>query len=148
MERARAQLQKMLELLGIEGTIETGESDENALELRVESPDGAILIGKDGHSLDALQYILNRILFQQDREIARCTVDVNSYRGQRKDKMIDDAFAAAEKAVKNQRPVMLAPMNSAERRMVHQALKENTAIRTWSEETDIPGIKRVVIEPA
>ncbi len=144
---AEQELRTLLDLLGIEGTVESQTNSEEAIALHIDSLDAPMLIGKNAQTLDALQYLLNRILFRKDDQIARCSIDVEHYRERRQERVIDQALAAAEKAAQNQRPVMLPPMNASERRLAHQALKDNAAVTTWSEETDIPGIKRVVIEP-
>ncbi|MDD2236457.1 MAG: KH domain-containing protein [Kiritimatiellae bacterium] len=144
---AEQELRTMLSLLGIEGTVESQINSEEAISLHIESLDAPMLIGKNAQTLDALQYLLNRILYRKDDSIALCSVDVEHYRERRQERVVEQAHAAAEKAIENRRPVMLPPMNAAERRLAHQALKNNSAVTTWSEETDIPGIKRVVIEP-
>ena len=144
---AERELQTILNLMDVEGTVEIQTSPDETVALHIESADASRLIGKNAQALDALQYLLNRILYRKDDQIARCSVDVEHYRERRQDRVVEQANAAAEKAIENRRPVMLPPMNAAERRLAHQALKDNAAVRTWSEETDLPGIKRVVIEP-
>ena len=141
------ELKTMLNLMGMEAEISMQAAKDDSIALHIESPDAPALIGKNAQTLDAVQYLLNRILYRKDDQIALCSVDVEHYREQRQNRVIEQAHTAAEKALQNRRPVMLPPMNAAERRLAHQALKETPGVSTWSEETDIPGIKRVVIEP-
>lgn len=142
---ARAELETLLRLLQAEAKVEAFLEGESEILLHVESPDAARLIGRGAQALDALQYVLNRILFRRWPDGRRCIVDVERYRERRKDRLLKEAYEAAEKVRRTGRPVRLAPMRPAERRIVHQALKDERDLETVSEEPDAEGRKRVVV---
>jgi spoIIIJ-associated protein len=147
-EAAQKQLTRLLELIGIECRLDISAREDGDIIIQMESPDSAMLIGKGAQTLDALQYILNRMLYKQDERALHCTLDVEHYRERRQDKLIANARALADRAVEERRPFSTSPLAAADRRLVHQTLKDRTDVSTLSEPTGIPGIKRVIIEPA
>ena len=143
---AKTVLEEILRLMGFEGKIEAFEQVDEVL-LHIESPDAGRLIGRDAQVLDALQTLLYRMLAKKYRQAVRCIVDVERYRERRKDRLLKMAFDAADEALRTGRPVRLPPMDSAERRIVHQALKDRTDVATHSEEVGEHGEKQVVVAP-
>jgi spoIIIJ-associated protein len=144
---AESALQEILRLMGFEGRIETFDQEDDAVLLHIETPDAARLIGRNAQVLDALQIVVSRILTRQTGLPARCTVDVERYRERQKDRLLQLALETAEQVEQTGEPVKLAPMGSADRRIVHQALKDRVKVRTFSEEIGEEGLKRVVIAP-
>ena len=74
-------LEKLLELLGFPNTVEEHQMDDTVL-LDVKTEDSGRLIGRQGQTLADLQYITNRLLFQQDKNAPKVMVDVGGYRAQ------------------------------------------------------------------
>ncbi len=146
---ARAELKLLLELMGFEDAkIELFEQEEGEVLLHVESTEAARLIGRGAQVLNALQYVLNRIMYNRDRASAHCIVDVERYRERHRDRLLKEAFDAMERVRRSGRAVRLAPMPAADRRIIHQAVKGHGEVRTYSEEADEEGLKRVVVAPA
>ena len=92
-------LEKLLSLLGFPATIEEHKLDDGIL-LDVKAEDSGRLIGRQGQTLSDLQYITNRLLFQEDQTVPKVTVDVSGYRAQAREALVKKVQEAAEK-VKN-----------------------------------------------
>jgi spoIIIJ-associated protein len=103
------------------------------------------LIGPDGATLEDLQFLLNRILHAQDRSAARVHVDVCHWRAMRDDKLRQRIRQIAESVRRSGRPVKLEPMNSYDRRVVHNVLKDDPDVMSFSP-TDDARIKRITIQ--
>ena len=80
-------LEEMLRHLGFSATVEEQTMDEGCL-LDVQTDDSGRLIGRKGQTLIALQYILNRFLYQQDPQTPKVTIDVAGYRSQAREELI------------------------------------------------------------
>src|SRR6202795_5281016 len=92
----KATLEKLLELLGFTATVEEQALDDGLL-LDVKTEDSGRLIGRQGQTLSDLQYITNRLLFQQDPSAPKIMVDVSGYRAQAREALVKKAKEAAEK---------------------------------------------------
>jgi len=139
-------LEQLLQLLGFEVTVAEHQLDEGLL-LDVQTEDPGRLIGRQGQTLTALQYILNRMLFRQDSEIPKVTVDVGGYRAQARDALLKKALEAAEKVRRWGDIVELEPMNAFDRRIVHSALKDDPGIETHSVEVEGTSKKAILLRP-
>ena len=139
-------LQKILHLLGFEAQVESHEMDDG-LVLDVKTDDSGRLIGRQGQTLADLQYILNRILFQRDESAPKVMVDVGGYRAQARDALVKRAQDAAEKVRRWGDIVELEPMSAFDRRIVHNALKDDPDITTQSVEVDGTNKKSILLRP-
>jgi spoIIIJ-associated protein len=142
----KAILEKVLELLGFQAAVEEHQIDDGLL-LDIKADDAGRLIGRQGQTLSDLQYIVNRMLFQQDQNAPRVTVDVGGYRTQAREALIKRAKEAAEKVRKNRDIVEMEPLNSFERRIVHQAIKDDPDIETQSVEVEGTDKKVILLRP-
>jgi spoIIIJ-associated protein len=131
----KATLEKLLELLGFPATVEEQKLEDGIL-LDVKSEDSGRLIGRQGQTLTDLQYIANRLLFQQDQTTPKVLVDVSGYRAQAREALITKAKEAAEKVRRWGEVVELEPMSAFDRRVIHQALKDDPDIETQSVEVE------------
>src|SRR6478736_6164249 len=131
----KATLEKLLELLGFSATVEE-QKNEDGITLDVKTDDSGRLIGRQGQTLSDLQYIANRLLFQQDQNAPKLTVDVAGYRSQAREALVKKAKEAAEKVRRWGDIVELEPLSAFDRRVVHQALKDDPDIETQSVEVD------------
>jgi spoIIIJ-associated protein len=147
-EAARAVLEELLRLTGFEAKVEVSVPAEQEVLLRIECPDAAPLIGRKGQMLDALQFLLGRMLFRQGGRDLHFVVDVGGYRDRRKEQVLRDATAAIEEVKRTNQPVKLPGMVAGERRLVHHLVAEHPGLETFSEPTEEDGRKRVVIRPA
>ena len=92
----KATLEHILQSLGFSATIEEHRMEDGLL-LDVKTEDSGRLIGRQGQTLSDLQYITNRLLFQQDPSAPKVMVDVSGYRAQARDALVKKAREAAEK---------------------------------------------------
>ena len=136
----------MLRLLGFEATVEEHSLDDGLL-LDVKADDSGRLIGRQGQTLSDLQYLVNRILFQKDTTAPKVTVDVGNYRSQARDALLKKAKDAAEKVRRWGDVVELEPLNAFERRIVHNALKDDPDVETHSVEVEGTSKKAILLRP-
>lgn len=136
-------LKKILAFFGeTESSIDEYDGDEGELILDVNGGDLAVLIGRHGRTLDALQMVLTSLMSSRIKFYYPIVVDIESYKTRRKKKIENISLSAAERACKQGR-VALAPMNAYERRIVHMTLLGNESVTTHSEGED-PN-RRVVV---
>lgn len=139
-------LTKILASLGFETTIEEHAMDDGIL-LDVKTDDAGRLIGRQGQTLSDLQYVTNRLLFQQDPNAPKVTVDVGGYRSQAREALVKKAKDAAEKVRRWGDAVELEPLNAFDRRVVHQTLKDDPDVETHSVEVDGTDKKVILLRP-
>jgi spoIIIJ-associated protein len=99
---------------------------------KVEGGNSGMLIGKRGQTLEAIQYLVEKIVNKQNEHRIRVLVDVEGYLKTRKSNLQKLAGKMAEKAQKTKKPVTIGQMNAYDRRTVHLHLKSNSAVRTQS----------------
>ena len=139
-------LEKLLASLGFPATVEEHKMEEGVL-LDVKTDDAGRLIGRQGQTLADLQYITNRILFQQDNTAPKAMVDVGGYRAQAREVLVKRAKEAADKVRRWGDAVELEPMNAFDRRTVHQALRDDPDVETHSAEVEDTDKKAVLLRP-
>jgi spoIIIJ-associated protein len=142
----KATLEKTLELLGFQATVEELPMEDGLL-LDVKTEDSGRLIGRQGQTLADLQYIVNRLLFQQDRNAPKLMLDVGGYRSQAREALVRKAKEAAEKVRRWGDVVELEPLNAFDRRIVHHALKDDPDIETHSVEVEGSDKKAILLRP-
>ena len=143
---AKTILEKMLELLGFTATVEEHRMEEGIL-LDVKTEDSGRLIGRQGQTLSDLQYLTNRLLFQQDPSAPKIMVDVSGYRAQAREALVKKAKDAAEKVRRWGDVVELEPLSAFDRRIIHQALKDDPNIETHSVEVEGTDKKAILLRP-
>lgn len=142
----KATLEKLLELLGFPTTVEEHIMEEGIL-LDVKTEESGRLIGRQGQTLSDLQYVTNRLLFQQDSNSPKVLVDVGGYRAQAREALVKKAKEAADKVRRWGDVVELEPLSAFDRRIVHQALKEDPDIETHSVEVEGTDKKAILLRP-
>jgi len=135
-----------MELLGFTATVEE-HSMEDGILLDVKTEDSGRLIGRQGQTLADLQYIANRLIFQQDPAAPKIMVDVGGYRAQARDALVKKAKDAAEKVRRWGDVVELEPMTAFDRRIIHQALKDDPGVETASVEVEGTEKKAILLRP-
>jgi spoIIIJ-associated protein len=143
-ELAAKVLREILERMGVDAEVSAFDDGERII-LDAHGSESGLVIGKKGATLDALQYLVNRIVFKKPGEAAGITVDAEGYRGRREDSLTDLARRLADKAIRSGRPVPVEPMNAHDRRVVHMALADHPEVTTESEGEGMA--RRVVIFP-
>src|SRR5881394_377062 len=142
----KATLEELLQHLGFPSTIEEHHLEEGLL-LDVKTEDSGRLIGRQGQTLSDLQYITNRLLFQQDPAAPKAMVDVGGYRAQAREALVKKAKDAAEKVRRWGDVVELEPLSAFDRRIVHHALKDDPTIETHSVEVEGTDKKAILLRP-
>lgn len=126
-DNARSYLEKMLAILDIEAVVHEEEMDETTLCYRIEckADDARLLIGRNGQTLEALQFIVRQMCRSNQSEQAPFVVDVLDYRTRRRRNIQEQAKKAAVAVLNGEyERYSLPPMNPYERRIVHQYLQE------------------------
>lgn len=137
-------LKGILELFGeTSSSIDEYDGENGELILDVNGGDLAVLIGRHGRTLDALQMVLTSLMSSRIKFYYPIVVDIESYKSRRKKKLIDMARSSAARAKERGGKVTLSPMNAYERRIVHLALVNDEGVVTHSEGEDPE--RRVVI---
>ncbi len=139
-------LEQLLRHMGFEVQIDEHQLDDG-LTLDVKTEESGRLIGRQGQTLADLQYLLNRMIFQADPSAPKITVDVGGYRAQAREELVKRALEAAEKVRKWGDVVELEPMNAYERRIVHNALREDAEVETHSVEVEGTSKKAILLRP-
>ena len=124
-------LQKMVDLITDDATIEA-VTDQDRLTLQITGGNAGILIGRKGQTLDAMQFLVDKIINRQSEARVRVKVDIEGYMETRKANLRQLAYKMAEKAKKTGRPATINQMSAQDRRIVHLALKEDNQVRTQS----------------
>jgi len=114
-----------------DATVRVQKSSE-VIKLKIETSNPAILIGKHGRTLDALQYVIRKVVRKKENTKVRISFDVEGYRGRRKASLTQLALRLGEKVKRSGKPATISPMNAYDRRIVHIALKDDTSVRTQS----------------
>ena len=142
--KAQAALKGLLEHLDMEGRVDLKE-DEERIYLNIQGDGGGLLIGRKGQTLDALEYLVNKMVHKNQEGKKRIVVDTENYRTRREDSLVKLAQRLGEKARQLGRPVTISPMNAHDRRIVHLALQNDRSLRTRSEGTGL--YRKVIISP-
>ncbi len=138
---------RILSLMGVEGEVEVRETGQALIvEIRSGEADG-LLIGRKGETLAALQHVLIRMTSRRfNGQGGQIRVDVAGYRSRREDHLRELAKGLAQRVERTGKRAMTEPLSPAERRVVHRALAEFTAIQTHAAGSGVN--KRVVLLPA
>lgn len=137
-------LRGILALFGeTQSSIDEYDGDNGELILDVNGGDLAVLIGRHGRTLDALQMVLNSLMSSRIKFYYPIVVDIEGYKARRRKKIEDMARSAAARAKDRGGKVTLSPMNAYERRLVHLTLRDDEGVVTHSEGEDPE--RRVVI---
>ncbi len=124
-------LQKMADLITDDATIEA-ETNQDRLTLSIKGGNAGILIGRKGQTLDAMQFLTDKIINRKSEARVRVKVDIEGYMETRKENLKHLAHKMAEKAKKTGRPTTINQMSAQDRRIVHLALKNDNKVRTQS----------------
>jgi len=105
----------------------------------------AILIGKHGQTLEALQFLTERAVNRKKNQRVQVDVDVAGYQAKRRGNLVDQAKRMADKANHSGRPVTIGPMSPQDRRVIHMTLKSDPRVRTQSTGQGI--VRKLTIYP-
>lgn len=133
---ARRLVSKIVTELGIEANLEVDEG-KDTITVTVAGGDVAILIGRHGQTIDAVQYLLNVIAYRAYGEAKKdVVVDAAGYRERRRATLETLADEIADRVRESGQAEELEPMTSVERKVIHLRLKEVAGVATASEGTE------------
>ncbi len=146
-EEAAALLGEVVAKMGIPATVTSLAAEDGGARINVDSPDSALLIGRKGKNLEALQYLINRMMTAGEPSDTgeRFIVDIEHYLDRRREGLEDMARQLALKAKETGRDVRVKPLSPQERRIIHMTLQDDPDVRTFSLGTAT--MRHVVISP-
>lgn len=144
VRRADRLLKSIFKAMDVPVELNVKENDQ-LLQVSIEGPDLGILIGRRGETLDALQYLANLAINKNQEQRRKVILDVEGYRLRREETLQKLAVRLADKAKQRGRSVVLEPMNSQERRIIHTALQGRDDIYTFSEGEE--PFRKIIIAP-
>ncbi|MDE0689749.1 protein jag [Candidatus Poribacteria bacterium] len=125
-------LKEMLNRMGIDAEVESSFVD-GSIHLNIATDSPALLIGKHGQTLDAIERLLNCIVNKASLVKRRVFVNTEGYRERREERLVEMAHQVAEKVRYTDREVVLAPMSARDRRIIHVTLKGDEIVSTYSQ---------------
>jgi spoIIIJ-associated protein len=132
-ELVRALVERVVQGLDIQASVVVA-TDDDAVTATVHGEDVGLFIGRHGSTIDAVQHLAHRtILHRTPAPHPRVVVDAEGYRARRAEALERQADEAAEDAIRYARPVALDAMGAAERKLVHEYLRERDDVETYSE---------------
>ncbi len=143
-DRAKEVLEEILKHIDLPLVVEC-EAREGYLYLNIISNGSGLLIGKRGKTLNALQFLVSKIVSRQAAENVSVIIDTENYRSKRELSLSELARQLSDKVKKSHRSLTTGPMSAQDRRVIHLALKEDHEVRTKSKGEG--NLRRVVIYP-
>lgn len=141
---AKKTLENILALIPVKTDV-NAEQIDGRIALRIEGDKSGLLIGRRGKTLDALQFIVNKIVNKAMERKIRVVVDTENYRQRREESLTQLALKMGDKAKRIKKPVTTNPLNPHERRIVHMTLKEDEKLDTKSRGEGL--LKKIIIIP-
>lgn len=135
IDKAKKFLTDVFNAIHVDVTINVREDDGNII-LDLSDKDSALLIGKRGQTIDALQYLTNLAANRSSEEKIRFILDVANYRERREETVIKLAKSIADRVVRMRQDIKMEPMSRHERRLVHTTLQDNKRVETHSHGED------------
>jgi spoIIIJ-associated protein len=142
---AKDALENILKLIPMEGTTVSAAQNDGTIALNIEGDTSGLLIGRKGRTLDALQFIVNKIVNKALEKRTQVVVDSENYRQRRRESLIQMANRMGEKAKNIGKPVVTNLLNPHDRRIVHMALRDDVSLDTKSRGDGI--LKKILIIP-
>lgn len=130
-QQARDVLVGIVTRMGLDADVKIREVGERVV-LDVTGPDAGRAIGKKGQTLDALQFIVNKVVNRFPENRRYIIVDSGDYRERHDESLVNMARREAKRAVKQGRTITLAPMPARDRRLIHLSLAKMAGVTTRS----------------
>lgn len=145
LEIAKEALENILSLIPMEGIAVRAQNTDGTIALDIDGDKSGLLIGRKGRTLDALQFIVNKIVNKTLQKRVQVVIDSENYRQRRKEFLIQMALKMGDKAKKTRKSVNTNLLNPHERRIVHMALRDDATLETRSRGEGV--LKKVIIMP-
>lgn len=130
-EKAKRLLEGLLTRMEFTSPV-TVEETEEAIILNIQGDGSGLLIGKRGQNLDAIQYIVNKVVHHTANGHKRIVIDTEEYRKRREESLVALAVRLGEKVKKTKKPVTVGHMNAHDRRVIHMAMQNDETLTTKS----------------
>ena len=150
LDHTESVISKLLHMMGLEAQVsahygDIDRPDRRYIHVDVRGSDLSVLVGRRSETLNAFQYVASLIIGKETQQFVQLVVDVEGFRARREKQLAQMAERMADQVAKNGKKQTLEPMTSAERRIVHIALREHPAVTT--ESTGEEPHRKVVILP-
>lgn len=132
-DKAKGLLREIMGAMGIKGEIAVREREEQ-IEIEVATQgEGALLIGREGNTLLAIQTLLSAIINKGQEKHRKVKLDINDYMRRKEEKLRETALRAAREVRLTREAKVLGPLSASERRIIHSTLKDDPYVYTYSE---------------
>ena len=131
-QKAQEALRGLLGWLSEQATVEIKEETSERILLEIHGDKTGLLIGKRGQTLDALQFLSNKMVNRSRDSAKRIEVDMEQYRKRREQSLQNMAVRLGQKVKKKRKPITIEAMNAHDRRIIHLTLKNDRALETKS----------------
>lgn len=137
LDHTEAVISKLIHLLHLKAQVSAnyGEQDREGrrdIHVDIRGDDLSVLIGKHSETLNAFQFVASLIVGRETQDWVQLVIDVEGFRERRKKQLIQMATRLAEQVMKSGKRMSLEPMPSAERRLIHIALRDHPEVKTES----------------
>ncbi len=129
---AQKVVEELLQKMKINYVIDRTEWEANRVRINITGKDMGLLIGHKGETLNAVQYVASLIINRNREERINIVLDVEDYRKKRDESLEALAVRLSDKVKKTRKNVVMRPMSSQERRIIHTALQGDNQITTYS----------------
>ncbi|THF73497.1 RNA-binding cell elongation regulator Jag/EloR [Cohnella fermenti] len=144
IEEAMAFLRELTGAMDLQVAVERSEEAEQTT-INLTGGELGILIGRRGQTLDSLQYLTNIVANRHSDKHLRVVLDAENFRERRKQTLEALSERMASRVIRSKREVVLEPMSSQERKIIHSRLQSNPYVKTYSQ-GDEPN-RSIVIAP-
>lgn len=143
-------ISKLIHMMGLQAQVsahygDMDREDRRYINVDVRGDDLSVLIGRRSETLNAFQYVASLMIGKASQEFVQLLVDVEGFRARREKQLVQMAERMADQVASNGKKQTLEPMPSAERRIIHIALRGHPAI--YTESTGDDPYRKVVILP-
>lgn len=149
VDKVIKEIERLLKKMDIEGEVKAKIIESQGVEsilVDINTPEGNLLIGQKGQTLNTFQYLVRVLLRRKMSQIVNFVIDVNNYREKKEQYLKDLARDTASRVKSSAKEIELSPMSSYERRIIHLALAKDDRVVTESKGEGSE--RRVVVKPA
>ena len=125
-------LKNMLTLMGVTNLEIDVVTDDDGIKINFDGDGLGVAIGRKGETLDSIQHLTSLVANRSHNDYVRVTLNPGGYRQKREETLIGIVTRSAEQALKSKRNVILDPMNSYERRIIHNTVQDIEGVTSWS----------------